>query len=208
MYTKKKKDLKTKKYKSISIPIIIGIVLGLAAKLVDVPAITGVLPIFDEIFGRFGVWIFTATLLAVFSFTPTHAAMRVFSFFISMLLTYYVYTIAFLGFYPKSQIILWGIVSLVSPICGTVMWYAHDNKWTANILASLPITALCTEWYITGRENILLFVVYLCLVLFLLRYVPKKARQCLPVILIAAVMTLLLIKIGLMDFIYGSLLNV
>lgn len=49
MYTKKKKVFKNTKYKSIFFaPIIIGIVLGLIAKLVDVPAITGVLPIFDE----------------------------------------------------------------------------------------------------------------------------------------------------------------
>ncbi len=104
-------------YNSIFFPIILGFILGLTAKLVDVPAITHIFPIFDDIFGRFGVWIFTATLLAVFSITPLHAAIRGFSFFISMLLTYYVYTILLLGFYPKSQIILWGFVSLISPIC-------------------------------------------------------------------------------------------
>ena len=108
---------------SIFFPIIIGFILGLIAKLVDVPTITSVFPIFDDLFGRFGIWIFTATLLAVFSLTPMHAAIRVFSFFVSMLLTYYVYTILFLGFYPKSQIILWAIVSLVSPICAAIMWY-------------------------------------------------------------------------------------
>lgn len=67
--------------------------------------ITGEFPILDDIFGRFGIWIFVATLLAVYSNTPLHAALRVFSFFFTMILTYYAYTILFLGFFPKSQII-------------------------------------------------------------------------------------------------------
>ena len=192
---------------SIFFPIIIGFILGLIAKLVDVPTITSVFPIFDDLFGRFGIWIFTATLLAVFSLTPMHAAIRVFSFFVSMLLTYYVYTILFLGFYPKSQIILWAIVSLVSPICAAIMWYAHQNKWFTNILAALPIVALCTEWYITGSVNILLLPLYSFMIILLLMFVPRKKRQCLPIILIATVMTFLLLKSGLMDFIYGKLLN-
>lgn len=162
----------------------------------------------DDIFGRFGVWIFTATLLAVFSNTPVHAAIRVFSFFISMLLTYYAYTILFLGFFPKSQIILWSVISLISPICAIVIWYEKENKSIANILAAFPITALCTEWYITGSENLLLLVIYLCMIVCLLIYVPKKAKRCLPIILIAVAMTLLLIKTGWMDLIYGGLLNI
>ncbi len=194
-------------YNSIIFPIILGFILGLTAKLVDVPAITHSLPIFDDIFGRFGVWIFTATLISVFSFTPVRAAIRVFSFFISMLLTYYIYTILFLGFYPKSQIILWSIVSLISPICGAIMWYAHQRNWFTNILASLPIVALCTEWYITGEVNRLLLPVYLLMIILLLVFIPQKKRQCLPIILISTVITFLLLKTGLMEIIYRNLLN-
>lgn len=194
--------------RSILFTVTIGIILGLVAKLVDVPEITGMLPILDDIFGRFGVWIFIATLLSIFSNTPVYAAIRVFSFFISMLFTYYAYTILFLGFFPKSQIILWSIISIFSPICAAVMWYAKGNKSIANILAALPIIALCTEWYITGRENILLLTFYICMIVSLLIYVPKKAKRCLHVILIAAVITLLVIRAGWMDLIYGGLLNI
>lgn len=193
---------------SIYFAVVIGIILGLVAKLVDVPKLTGMLPIFDDIFGRFGVWIFTATLLAVFSNTTIHAAIRIFSFFISMLLTYYTYTILFLGFFPKSQIVLWSIISLFSPICASVIWYAKENTSIANILAALPIAALCTEWYITGIENVLLLVTYLCMIVCLLIYIPKKPKRCLPIILIALTITLLLIKSGWMDLIFGGLLNI
>lgn len=203
-----RKNKPKKEFDSIIFAAIIGILLGLVAKLVDVPEITWKFPIFDDIFGRFGVWIFSATLLAVFSYTPIHAAIRVFSFFFTMLLTYYLYTILFLGFFPKSQIILWSIILLISPICAAAMWYAGEDRSIANVLAALPIIALCTEWYITGRENILLLVTYLCMIVCLLIYVIRKVKRYLPIILITVVMTLLLIKTGCMNLIYGQLLNI
>lgn len=88
------------------------------------------------------------------------------------------------------------------------MWYAKGNKSIANILAAAPIVALRTEWYITGRENILLLTFYIGMIVCLLIYVPKKAKRCLPVILIAAGITLVLIRAGWMDLIYGGLLNI
>lgn len=193
---------------SIIYSAIIGIFLGLVAKLVDVPSLTGEFPILDDIFGRFGIWIFVATLLAVYSNTPLHAALRVFSFFFTMILTYYTYTILFLGFFPKSQIILWSIISLITPICASAMWYAREDKSIANILAALPIIVLCMEWYITGRDNILLLVAYLCMIVCLLIYIPQKVKRYLPIILITAAMTLLLIKIGCMNEIFEKLLNI
>ena len=193
---------------SIIYSAIIGIFLGLVAKLVDVPRITGEFPILDDIFGRFGIWIFVATLLAVYSNTPLHAALRVFSFFFTMILTYYAYTILFLGYFPKSQIILWTIISLITPICAYAMWYVREDKSIANILAALPIITLCMEWYITGRDNILLLVAYLCMIVCLLIYIPQKMKRYIPIILITVAMTLLLIKIGCMNVIFEKLLNI
>jgi hypothetical protein len=194
--------------RSIIFAAIIGFVLGLTAKLVDVPEITSVLPIFDNLFGRFGIWIFSATLLSVFSSTLKHAAVKVFVFFVSMLITYYTYTILFLGFFPRTQIILWSIISLISPICAVVMWHAKENNGIANIIAALPIVALCAEWYITGSKNTLLLVIYLCMIVCLLLYIPKEMKRCLPIILIAAIMTILLLKTGWLELIYGGLLNI
>lgn len=139
--------------------------------------------------------------LAVYSSSPIHASIRVFSFFTSMLCTYYIFTILFLGFFPKSQIVLWALISLISPICGAIIWYAHENIWLANFLVALPIVTLSTEWYITGRDNILLFVIYLCMIIFLFLHVPKNLKQCPSIILIITVMDLLLLKTGWMDFI-------
>ncbi len=194
-------------YNSLFFAVIIGVSLGLAAKLVDVPEITSVSPIFDDLFGRFGIWIFVATLFSVFSSTPTNAALKVFAFFVSMIITYYTYTILFLGFFPKKQIILWSTFSLISPFCAVVMWHTKENKSISNILATLPIVIMCTEWYITGNENILLLMIYLCMIICLLLCITKELKRCLPIILIAAVITVLLIKTGWLELIYAGLLN-
>ena len=53
--------------RSLILPLIIGIVLGITAKLVDVPYITCDFPVFDDIMGRFGIWVWAAALIAVFS---------------------------------------------------------------------------------------------------------------------------------------------
>lgn len=196
-----------RKGQSLIFAILLGVILGLTAKLVDVPEITGIVPIFDQLFGRFGVWIFTATLLAVASCSPGRAAVRVFLFFIAMLTTYYVYTVLFLGFYPRSQIILWGLISLLSPVCATIIWHAGGEGWTADILAALPITALAAEWYMTGQEELLLAAVYICMGLYLLIGVPRKLTQRAAVAAIAVVMSLFLIKTEAVSFVFG-LLNV
>ncbi|MCB6611121.1 hypothetical protein V3C10_18775 [[Clostridium] symbiosum] len=188
--------------------MISGIILGLAAKLVDVPEVTWKLPVLDDIGGRFGIWIFAATLLAVRSDTPAYAAVRVFGFFASMLLTYYLYTVLFLGFYPKSQMILWGSISLISPFCAFIIWFSNERNRAAAILGALPIAVIFAEWYVTGSENNLLFIAYLSMIICLLLFVPGTAKKRLSVLLYAAVMALLLIKTGLMDFICRELLNI
>ena len=44
--------------RSLILPFVIGIVLGITAKLVDVPYITCDFPIFDDIMRRFGIWVY------------------------------------------------------------------------------------------------------------------------------------------------------
>ena len=89
--------------RSLILPLIIGIVLGITAKLVDVPYITCDFPVFDEIMGRFGIWVWAAALIAVFSKTPLLAAVRSFLFFIGMLLAYYGYTLLFWDFFQNHK---------------------------------------------------------------------------------------------------------
>jgi len=129
---------------SILTAILIGAILGLAAKLVDTPDVN---PIFDDIGGRLGVWVFVAALLSVFSYSPRLAAIKVFAFFGSLLTVYYVYTTVVLHFFPKSAIIFWGICGVISPVCAYVMWYARGIGLVSNLIAALPITVLLSEGF-------------------------------------------------------------
>ena len=45
-------------------PFIIGIVLGITAKLIDVPYVTSKFPVFDDIMGRFGIWVWAAAIIS------------------------------------------------------------------------------------------------------------------------------------------------
>ena len=222
MYTREKRQLRKKEnnpkwkkkrhnnaiIKNMIIPIIVGITLGLIAKWVDVPELTSELPIFDDIFARFGIWIFTATLLSIFSDTPMYAAIRVFIFFVSMVFSYYIYTILFLGFFPKEQIILWSIISLISPFCGAIIWNVRGNGEISCILAALPITILYTEWYLTGNENGLLFIAYAFMTVFFIIFIFQNIKQCLSIMVITVILSFILIKTGTINYLYIRLLNI
>ncbi len=204
--------------RSLILPLIIGIVLGITAKLVDVPYITCDFPVFDEIMGRFGIWVWAAALIAVFSKTPLLAAVRSFLFFIGMLLAYYGYTLLFLGFFPKSQMILWGGIAMITPFCGFLIWHIHKNKHYANLIASLPFILFFTEWYLTAfieqywsaRDKILLFIAYLCMTLSLLAAIPTNKKRLLSLLygVVISIVLIRLMQAGIIVNLYEQLLNV
>lgn len=200
------------------LPFIMGIVLGITAKLVDVPYITGKFPVFDDVMGRFGIWVWAAALIAVFSKTPLLAAVRSFLFFVGMLLAYYGYTVLFLGFFPKSQMILWGGIAMITPFCGFLIWHIRKNKHYANLIAALPFILFFTEWYLTAfferywsaKDKILLFIAYLCMTLSLLAAVPTNKKRLLSLLygLVISIILIRFIQSGIIVNLYEQLLNI
>ena len=65
---------------SLFLPFMIGIVLGITAKLIDVPYVTSKFPVFDNIMGRFGIWVWAAAIISILSKTALFAAVRSFMF--------------------------------------------------------------------------------------------------------------------------------
>lgn len=167
------------------LPLIIGIVLGIIAKLIDVPYITSELPIFDDIMGRFGIWVWAAALISVRSKTALLAAARSFLFFAGMLSAYYSYTIIFLNFNPKSQILLWTGISMVTPCCGFLIWLVNKEGEFINLISSLPFCIFFTEWYLTAfvnwnwdtKDKILLFITYLFFSISFLAVIPTNKKR-------------------------------
>ncbi len=186
------------KFFSVLLAIIIGMILGILAKLVDNPRVN---QIFDGIGGRLGIWVFVATLLAVYARTPGLAATRVFAFFGSMLFTYYIYTIYFLHFFPKRQIIFWSLCALLTPLCGFVVWFAHGEGLFADFCAAIPIAVIASEAYVSCESDLLLQAVYLCWIIIL---VVIRKKRYLSVCILSLILFLILVKINLLKFLFGG----
>lgn len=192
--------------------MITGVILGVAAKLVDHPDVN---PIFDNIGGRLGIWIFVATLLSVFSYSPTLAAVKIFTFFVSMLTVYYAYTVLFLHFFPRGAIVFWGICAVVSPICGYIMWYARGNGLLSTIVTALPITALLSEGFelrnaylpVHSHYDLIpwLMGIYLVMIVVLLLVIPKNKRQWLSILPIALFLSASMIYLDVLGRIFGGM---
>ncbi|MCG7385324.1 hypothetical protein [Paenibacillus sp. ACRRY] len=197
---------------SIATAAMIGVVLGLAAKLVDTP---GINPLFDDIGGRLGIWVFAATLLSVFSCSPKLAAVKAFVFFASMLTVYYVYTVLFLHFFPTKAILFWGICAVISPICAYLIWYARGVGGFSYLIASLPITVLLVEGFELRNAYLpvhthyylipLLMGFYLMMITVLLIFIPRIKMQILFILPIALFLSFIMIYFNVLGLIFGGL---
>lgn len=197
---------------SIAIAIIIGVIMGLLAKIVDNPSYFN--PIFTDIGDRLGIWLFVATLLSVFSHSPKLAAVKVFAFFGVMLTVYYMYTTLFLNFFPEREIIFWSICSLISPVCAYIMWYARGIGLLSNVILALPITVLLSEGFELRNAYLpihthyylipWLIGIYLIMIVVLLLIIPNNKNQFLIILPISIILSLILTKIkyyGLWEYI-------
>jgi len=198
-------------------PFIVGIALGITAKFADGREMLYYFPILADIMGRFGIWVWAAALIAIRSKTPLLAAVRSPVFFAGMLMAYYGYTVLFLGFFPKSQVILWGIVAMATPFCGFLIWHVHKKKHYANWIASLPFTLFFTEWYLTVfaeryltvGEKLPLLIVYIGMTFSLLAAVPTRKRLFgLLYGLFLSVLLIWLVQAGIIVNLYERMLNI
>lgn len=205
---------------SLFLPFIIGIVLGITAKLIDVPYVTSKFPVFDDIMGRFGIWVWAAAIISILSKTALFAAVRSFVFFIGMLSAYYGYTVLFLNFFPKSQMILWGGIAMITPFCGFLIWQIHREHHYVNFISSLPFMIFFTEWYLTAftgrywtfstaKDELLLGIAYLCFTFSLLAVIPTNKKRVFSLLygILESIILMLLIRAGIIVNPY-DLLNI
>lgn len=169
-----------KKYKisDFIICLVLGAFLGVISKYLDTIAVdenwwTYILHFFAALFTRMGIWILIATLIASYSKTTKRAAVNTFAFFIGMLITYYGYSAYLFGFFPTSYFLLWGSISLLSPILAIIVWHAKNNKQMAVFLPALPMGLMLSlslgiglsYIYINHFEELIMYVL-LCVVFF------------------------------------------
>lgn len=160
---------------SISI-FIVGVILGVLSKVLDETA-SNSLPSFLEIldlsnfFSRMGIWIFIAVMISLYSKSPMRSASNVFLFFVGMVGSYYLYTIEIAGFFPKSYMMIWVAMTLITPFLAFVLWYAKGKGTIAVFLSAIILLFTSRQafafgfWYFDIRYTLelLLLIVAICI---------------------------------------------
>ena len=162
----KKNSKMAKKIINTTLILMLGITLGIFSKWLDTMSINDtiwwqyLLGIMDlrNVFSLFGIWIWIAVTISVFSETPLRASLNVFLFFIGMNTSYHLYTVLFSGFNPASYMMVWYIITLITPILAFFCWYAR-GKGKISCLLNIGILAVMIlssfgigMWYLDFRS--------------------------------------------------------
>lgn len=146
---------RSREFLSSTLIFIAGVILGIISKLLDETAIN-LLPYFLEtldlgnFFSRMGVWLFLAVLISVYSKSPIRSAINVFLFFVGMVGSYYLFTVMIVGFFPKSYMMIWVVMTIFSPFLAFVCWYAKGKGIIAISISSIIIMFISRQTFAFG----------------------------------------------------------
>lgn len=160
------------------------ILFGILTKIFDD------VPFLGNVFTRMGIWVLIATIIAAYSKTPVRAAVHTFLFFTGMLIGYYLYSAYLFGVYSTNDIRYWGVVALVTPFLGAVVWFAKHGRRFAYLLAALPMGLLLSLSISIGIFYLDLtyieeFIMYLVLCMIFYRN-PKQIAIIIALSIVAA----------------------
>lgn len=155
----------SRKFLYSTLIFIAGVILGLFSKMLET-TISNSLPYFLEVldlgnfFSRMGVWIFLAVLISVYSKSPVRSAINVFLFFVGMVGNYYLYTVLVAGFFPRSYMMIWIVMTCISPSIAFICWYAKGKGIIAVSLSSIILMFISRQafafgfWYFDIRNKL------------------------------------------------------
>lgn len=182
---------------------IAGVILGVISKVLDTTP-SNYLPHFLEIFdlrnffSRMGVWIFLAVIISMYSKSPIRSAINVFLFFTGMVGSYYLYTVLVAGFFPKSYMMIWIIMTVISPFLAFVCWYAKGKGIIAIFISSIIFMLISRQafgfgvWYFYIKYNL---EVLLWIAMFFVLY--QSPKQIIKVVAIGLILCFLTAEINL-----------
>lgn len=163
-----------------------GVSLGVISKVLDQTP-SNYFPFFLEVldlgnfFSRIGVWLFFAIIISVYSKSPFRAAINVFLFFVGMVGSYYLYTIIFAGFFPKSYMMIWIMLTIVSPFLAFICWFAKGKGQLAIGISTVIMMFMFRQafafgfWYFDIQYGLELLLVIA--IIFVLYQSPKQIFQ-------------------------------
>ena len=173
-----------------SLIFMLGVILGTISKLLDETA-SNLLPYFLEqmdlgnFFSRMGIWLFLAVVIAIYSKSPIRSALNVLIFFVGMVGSYYLYTVLIAGFYPKTYMMIWIAMTLISPLLALICWYAKGRGIIAILISSFIIVAISRQafafgfWYFNIKYS-LEFLVWIATIVVLYQS-PKQISKVLVI---------------------------
>lgn len=211
---------KKQKAYSVLFSFIFGFASGLIAKILDSTLISNELSLslLGLIGSKLGIWVFILSLVAAYSYTPKLAVTRVFVFLISMLFSYYMYTMLILNLFPLKYIAFWFLAALLSTIPAYIMWFSRADHLISSIIIALPISVIAFEGYklylftveyyakYANVENVLVSdgvyfdmlgigISYALIIIIILLLLPKRKKQCLYIIPFSVVVFFALVTV-------------
>lgn len=173
-----------------------GIVLGTVSKFLDTTP-SNELPFIIErldvrnFLGRFAIWILIAVCISIYSNSSIRAAVNVFTFFLGMVTSYYLYSKFIAGFFPRSYAMIWFGLTAISPLLAFACWYAKGKSKSSLAISSLIIAVLFNMtfsygWIYFGIYSSLELIVFICGLIILRRSTIKETIVTTAIGVIAA----------------------
>ena len=173
-----------------------GIVLGTVSKFLDTTP-SNELPFIIErldvrnFLGRFAIWILIAVCISIYSNSSIRAAVNVFTFFLGMVTSYYLYSTFIAGFFPRSYAMIWFGLTAISPLLAFVCWYAKGRSKISLAISSLIIAVLFNMtfaygWIYFDIYSSLELIVFICGLIILRRSTIKETIVTTAIGVIAA----------------------